>query len=136
MLSAMYHPAQADTIYQWVDEMGVTHYSDTPLDPASESLELTKGLANDPSSKPEATSIGSEIWQNQCSKCHHMGLKFNADGLRGLPETMIRPVLPMDKLIDRLQEALTSVDEMAEIKLNDDEVKSLAEFITRSAEQL
>ncbi len=128
--------AHADKIYQWVDEMGVTHFSDTPKDSASQTVEFTKGLANTPASKPEAGGSGSEIWQNVCSKCHHVGLKFNDEGLRGLPETMIRPVLPMGKLVQRLGEALSSVDEMADIKLTDEEITSLAEFITRSAEKL
>ena len=135
-LFAAYAPAQAEKIYQWVDETGVTHYSDTPKDSSATPVQLTKGLATPAAPKEDTVNSGTEIWQNLCSKCHHTGLKFNEEGLRGLPETMIKPVLPVDKLIKRIEEAIYNVDKMADIKLNEDELHSLAEEITRFAKQL
>ncbi len=126
----------AEKIYTWKDESGKMHYTNNPaLVPLKKDANIIKMKAL-PTPEPKKKAInGEDIWKNLCAHCHNLTTQ-GKDGLRGLPiliSSIRNASTTPEKDYQILQAAIDdNMDDLAEIKLNKDEIQAVIEYIARA----
>lgn len=129
-------PAQADAqIYKWVDEQGNVHFSNHPRYAELDNTEQVNLSALE--SNAMQKSLGQQIWQQQCSRCHYVG--FGQEGEKTgisaiLTDDYREKMLKLDAIMQNLEQVI--VDSHLSIVQpvpNNAQIRALAEQI--SAEQ-
>jgi len=135
--------AVADTIYQWRDSAGVTHFTDNPAKVPVENRqegfrELSSPRVARVTSKARVSGVasnGRDIWLNKCKTCHHL----NSGGWKGeklgLVSFIINPKsgfpFSNEDVIQSFRYALNGrTSNMQAIEMSDRELHDLVEYAT------
>jgi len=139
LLLALAGPAQAK-LYRWVDDAGITHFSDNPANvpPAKRGHAEVQGMPElNVVDSRVVSSGGSSLFDQKCGACHVAG--YDADGERlPLLSRAYNPETGLKRTVEELASELRwaadgRYSDMPAVEVSDEDLEKIAGFLLQRA---